>query len=217
MKQIKKFLTSTALMIFGAILIVACNNDDYLTDGGVHSAETKLTAYDYLAQNKYQLFDTLIMLIDHYELKEDVNNAGTFFAPTDYSIANLLRAKLDSVHAINENYTYTLNDLYTDISADSVRQYLLAEKVSLGAATTSGEEYTTLGNTTITVKKVLQTDAIYYTWSKEPVYFLYFLKYPEKQLSNNESCQTTGILTQSGSGTILHALSNNHGFVNFRD
>lgn len=210
-------MTSMAVALLAAVLIMACEEDDYLTDGGVHSAETEFTTYDYLAHHKYHSFDTLLLLIDHFGLKEEVNNAGTFFACTDYAIMNFLQLKIDSVQDINENNTYTLDDMMDDITADSIRQYILADKVTLDGASTAGDEYTTGGGTNMTVKKVLQTDASYYTWSSEPVYFLYFIKFPDEELSNNESCQTTGILTQSGTGTVLHALSNNHVFVRFED
>ena len=215
------------LLIVTVVLVTGCKKTEYLTDGGVHNAKTELSNYDYLKQNSWQLFDTLLLVVDHYQLKEEVNKAATFFAPTDISIARYLRIKLDSLHLIDENLTYTLDDMYKDLNADSVRQYLLGDKIDLANTPTTVTQHATLGKTNCGVQKFLQTDPAYYQWGSSPVYSLYFIKVrgglddPNNPLPPNDPsfdsrvlCQTTGIETSSGA-TVLHVLANTHVFVRF--
>lgn len=194
--------------------LYACQ-DDYLTDGGTSKAKTALTTYEYLDQHKYNMFDTLIMLIDHLDLQDSVNNAATFFAPNNYNIANYLDDRTDSLRDETgvEDTTYSLDNLMNDITANDILQYGLNDAVTLEDASTDGMVYTSMANTSVTVKKTLATDDEYYVYSDYPVYFLYFCK-PDKE---EERCQTTGILTQNGEGTILHALNNEHIFMSFSE
>ncbi len=200
-----------AVLIFFAVMLLAtsCKKDDYLTDGGTSIAETPLTTYDYLAAHQAKLFDTLLLVVDHYGLKDEINNAGTFFAPTDYSIKLYLRSK-----QTEQSPTYGLTDLYNDLTADSVRMYLFKEKITMNSLTTTPTIYMSSANTEASLSKILQTDSGYYLWSSEPVYFMY---YGKKYGANTTrvQCQTTGILTQSGNGTVLHVLANTHQFVTF--
>lgn len=209
------------------IVLVSCKKSEYLTDEGVHNPVTPLSNYDYLKQHSWNSFDTLVTIIDRYNLKEEVNKAGTFFAPTDYSIARFLKYKLDSVRLINENNKYTLDSLYKQITADSIRQYLFAEKIALDDAAIGVTPFTSLGKTTCAVQKFLQTNTSYSQWGSTPVYSLYYIKVrgtiddpnstPVPTDPNTDSkviSQTTGIQTSSGS-TLLHVLSNTHVFVRF--
>lgn len=206
------FLKNSIIVLILLLSITACTKDDYLTDSGVAKAETKLTAYDYLKEHKYQMFDTLITLIDHYDLKESINSSGTFFAPNDYSIRRFLNAKRDSLRLStdSETATYTLNDLLGDptVTSHSILQYVFSDKIRLSSATTDGKEYKALSDTLITVKRIQTQDQVYYQNSDTPVFFLYYCKDGKA----NEVCQTTDILTQDGNGTVLHVLNNTHVF-----
>src|SRR5687768_195256 len=104
------------------LLAVSCKKKDYLTDSGVHSVSTPLNNYDYLKQNSWKLFDTLLMVVDRFNLKEEVNNANTFFAPTNYSINRFMLARLAEKQATSSKAAYTLDSLYKYITADSIRQ-----------------------------------------------------------------------------------------------
>ena len=207
----KSHIKYTLLAILAIIVITSCE-EDYLTDGGISKATTELTTYDYLAQNKYHMFDTLLAIIDTLDLKESVNTCGTFFAPSDYNIQNYLDQVEDSLKDIDEELTYTLDDLYKDVTPKDLLQYMLNEKVTM-SSTASSDGYTTLAETTITVKTVLQTDDQYYIYSESPVYFLFI----GKEGKTDERCQTEGILTQSGEGTVLHVLNNDHVFISFEE
>lgn len=205
------------------LLMSSCKKSEYLIDEGVHEAATSLTTYDYLKAHSWKSFDSLIAIIDHFGLKDEVNNAKTFFAPTDYSINRFFELKKASR---DENNPYTMDTLYKEISADSIRQYLFTQKLTLGAALEVAPPIQSLGKTSAVITKIRQTAYDYTQWSSNPVYLLYYTKVrgtlddPNGNVDPNDpnrdtrvSCQTTGIETSSG--TTLHVLSNTHVFVRF--
>ena len=80
----KKLLYISVLFLFGMTSCI----QDYLDDGGTHSAESNTTPYEYLSSHTYHMFDTLIQIIDHYGLEEEMNRAATVFACSDFSSSN---------------------------------------------------------------------------------------------------------------------------------
>ena len=82
----KKLLYISVLFLFGMTSCI----QDYLDDGGTHSAESNTTPYEYLSSHTYHMFDTLIQIIDHYGLEEEMNRAATVFACSDFSVKALL-------------------------------------------------------------------------------------------------------------------------------
>jgi hypothetical protein len=216
------------IMIIGAVLMgmaTSCKKSNYLTDGGVHDPKTPLSNYDYLAQHPWKSFDTLLTIIDHYGLKNEVNSAATFFAPTNYSITAYMKIKLANARLIDENATYTFDSLYSDITIDSVKQYLFSQRITLNEAKNEAQVYTSLGNTPCAVVKQLQTDYQYVERSSAATYLLYFIKVrgaldmpgtppPANETDVQVVCQTTGIQTSNGA-TLLHVLSNRHIFSSF--
>ncbi|WP_442590009.1 hypothetical protein ACSBL2_01990 [Pedobacter sp. AW31-3R] len=217
MKKYIKNIKGLSLILFACVLLMtSCEKKDYLDEGGLSVAETPLNTYDYLAAHPVKLFDTLLLVVDHYALKEEINNSGTFFAPTDYSIKLYLTYKQDILRRLpdNQDAVYGLAEMFSELPADSVRQYLFNEKITMNSLTTTPTVYTSKGETEALLSKTLQTDPQYYQWSSEPVYFMYYGKMYGQTLTSVQ-CQTTGILTQSGNGTVLHVLRNTHRFVNF--
>jgi hypothetical protein len=215
------------LPFIGAIVLaVSCKKADYLTDSGVHDAKTPLSTYDYLKQHPWNLFDTLVMVIDKYNLKDEVNGANTFFAPTNYSINKYMNDRRAERQATNAAAGYTLDSLYKYITADSVRQYMFSEKIALKELPEQQtQSYSSLGKTSMGVFKELQTANIYTDRTNAPTFLLYLVKVrgsldepgtvpPANEIDIRVICQTTGIQTSNGAKT-LHVLSNTHSFVRF--
>lgn len=209
----------------GMAYFTSCKKSEYLTDGGLSVAKTPLSKYDYLKQNKYHLFDTLIMVIDHYNMKEEVNSAPTFFALTNYSINNYITFKRDSARRVNENNNYTITDMYNDITADSLRLYILKSRVELSSAPLQPTMVSNDAKAPAAIQRILQPK-IFESWSSSPIYYLYYIKVrggldaPNAITQPNDpdidlkaQCQTTGI--EPSSGGILHVLSNTHTFIRF--
>lgn len=227
----KKNKSNNILLVACLLLLVAatsCKKTGYLTDTGIHDAVTPLSNYDYLAKNQFKQFDTLLQIIDRFDgLKDEMNKAGTFFAPTDFSILRTLNARLAAKQLINPSNTYSLDSLVKAITIDSLRQYMFKDKITLdNAPELQAAPYTSLGNTTQGALKVLQTGAPYVgSRTTAATYLLFFVKVrgaldvPGVTPPANESdisvlCQTTGILTSNGN-TVLHVLSNTHFFTTF--
>jgi hypothetical protein len=213
------------LCLLAGIMAVGCKKSEYLTDGGVHDPVTPLSNYDYLKQHSWNSFDTLIAIIDHFNLKEEVNKAPTFFAPTNYSITKFVNLKKSQ--RLDPTLPYTIDSLFNIITADSIRQYMFSNKITVAESPTVITPVTSIGKTTCAIQKFLQTDGSYYQWGNTPVYSLYLIRVrgaiddpnatPVPDDPNADTriiCQTTGIQTSSGA-TIMHVLSNAHTFVRF--
>ncbi|HEU4904422.1 MAG TPA: hypothetical protein VFT06_16565 [Flavisolibacter sp.] len=202
-----------ALILCAAVtLATSCKKGDYLTDGGLHNAQSTLSTYDYLKGHTYHYFDTTILLIDHFNLKDSVNKAGTFFAFTDFSVKRLM----------DDNGYTSLDDLYANSSSKLVTQYLFGDKnitvdkTSLNAVSAVNWAGVSAPSA---VRKLEDQYNIYLT-SSAPGFQYFTLAYIKVNGVLDDSpgapandpvdvtlpCQTTGILTASG--TTLHVLTN---------
>ena len=194
--------------------VLSCKKDNYLTDGGKAKELSPLSNYDYLKNHTYHYFDTTILIIDHFNLKDSVNRAGTFFAFTDYSVTTLM----------NTLGVTSLNDLYKQVSSKLVTQYLFTDAgITLDNASENAKQYTNWAgdaNALSAVKKVENSYGIYLA-NTAPSYSYYTLQYvkingvldgapnmpPGDVVDVSIPCQTTGIKTSNGA-TTLHVLVN---------
>jgi hypothetical protein len=186
--------------------VISCKKNDYLDDGGTSTAKTPLSTYDYLKANKYHYFDTTLLLIDHFNLKDSVNKSGTFFAITDFSIHALM---------INLNDS-SLDQLYAQISSKTLTQYMFSDVITLDAASLTPVVYTNWAGAMSAVKKVQQNPGNYPS-NGYPVYQLNYIQIngvldgpsapPGDPIDTDIPCQTTGI--QTATGTTLHVLVDN--------
>lgn len=194
------------LLVLGSILVTSCNKN-YLTDGGVSKANTSLSTYDYLAGNEYHYFDTVLLIADHFGLKDSINKSGTFFAPTDFSITALMTTL---------NVT-SLDSLYDYITSKFLTQYMFADSsINLANATLDPVAHPNWADTIAAVKKTAYTYGA--ANSTFTYYILQYVKINGQMDGVNGpvgsdpadavlNCQTTGILTSTG--TTLHVLANN--------
>lgn len=209
------------------LLLAACKKSDYLTDGGVHDPKTPLAIYEYLEQHPYKLFDSLLIIVDHYQLQEEMGQTGTFFAPTDYSIKLYMDRRRTEKKQKDENADYTMDSLFDDLTVDSVRQYMFSEELPVAGFTDEQPHlYDNAAGIRCAIKKERYTGDNVNEWSSYPVYYLYYVKIrgeldspgvtpPIGEEDINVVCQTTGIETSSGNGPLLHVLSNKHVFARF--
>jgi len=210
----------------GSLLLESCSKKEYLVDGGLHQAKVDMSTYDYLTAHPQGLFDTLIRVIDHFGLKEEVNNASTFFAPTNYSIRRYYELKLREARYHDENATLSLEEMLATIQVDSLKAYIYNDGVY--DLSTANTEYTNISNASgidgFTYHKQLQPPG---QWSYQPIYYLYYVKIrgevdqvgvdgtvvtPDGDFADMRiRCQTQGI--ESATGTIINVLANNHLFL----
>jgi hypothetical protein len=223
----RNYIGILVVMVIGLLAFNSCTKKDYLTDTGVHNPVTPLNNTDYLATNQFKQFDTLLQIINRFDgLKDEVNKAGTFFAPTDYSILLAINNKLRLKQVSDAFATYTLDSLIKNITIDSIRQYLFSESITLdNAPEGQAKAYTSKAGTSQAALKVLQTGAPYTDRTTAPTYLLFFVKVrgaldtpgvvpPTNESDINVLCQTTGIKTSNGT-TTLHVLNNTHVFSSY--
>jgi hypothetical protein len=191
------------LLILG---LASCKKDDYRTDGGVATNNTTLSTYDYLAANAYKNFDTVLLIVDHFGLKDSVNKAGTFFAPTDYAIKR----------AMTDNNITTLDDLYKKINSKFVTQYMFSDTaITLNNAGISVKTYESWAGITAGISKI--AGSYYVATTSLTYYTLQYVKIngvldgtpgapANDQVDAILRCQTSGIKTSSG--TNLNVLAN---------
>jgi hypothetical protein len=224
--KIKILTAASALLLLAT---VACKKS-YTIGGSTFVAQVNMTTYDYLKTN--HLFDTLVMMIDKTGLKDELNQAGTFFAVTNYSIRKYVEAKGADLRIIrnDENMPYTFDSLNLAALKDSLRSYMFADRFTRDNITRNGlwrqsrnGEYRLMQlipTSDYTNQNVFTTEPKY-------IYFAKIIALPghpvptdstqlgsvvdEQRLEN--LCQTTGILTTTG---VLHVLGNSHMF-NFYD
>jgi len=201
--------TAIALVLLFAI-ITSCKKDEYLEDGGLSETSTPLSTYDYLKSNTQ--FDTTLLLIDHFNLKDSLNKAATVFAFTDYAISKFMR---DLGYA-------TLQDMYDSVSSKMLTQYMFGEAITLDNTTEQGAPFNDWAGAIApaAVSKALRTEYIYLT-NSAPAFDYYTLTYikvngvldgssgapPADLVDVKIACQSSGIKTSTG--TVLHILANN--------
>ncbi|WP_437922059.1 DUF4859 domain-containing protein [Sphingobacterium sp. LRF_L2] len=212
---------------FSVLSFSSCKKAAYLTDDGLHVAEVDQTTYDYLASHPNGMFDTLLLVIDHFNLKEEINNAKTFWAPSDYSVNRYYQLKKDSVTNIDENAQYPFSQFLEEIPVDSVRVYICNDaqySLDNGPITSYGAVTNAAGIDGFVYHKQKQAQL---AWSYQPAYYLYYVKVhgepdqvgadgvittkEDDKVDTRVLCQTTGIKTSSG--TLLHVLANTHTFI----
>ncbi len=214
MNAFVKYIFAPVIFFMITAGATSCKKDSYLTDGGVSSAVTALSNYDYLKANKYHYFDTTLLIIDHFNLKDSVNKAGTFFAFTNFSVNALMIS-------LNVN---SLAQLYDSISSKLVTQYLFTDTShTLYNVSTSAVQYANWAGVVApsAIRKVAASYSVYLT-NSAPTFNYYTLQYIKingvldgsaNAPANDPTdaylpCQTTGIKTSAGA-TTLHVLANN--------
>lgn len=221
MKLLITFAASALLLT----AVVSCKKS-YTIGGSKFVAQVNMTTYDYLKTN--HLFDTLVIMIDAMGLKDEVNQAGTFFAVTNYSIRNYVLAKQTAEQLLynNENLVYTFDSLDLPSLKDTLRTYMFKDRITRDNISQIGEwRYSNEGDprwiqliptTDYTNQNVFTTDPKYIYVTKVIPQPGFSVPTDSTQLGQVDPsqelqtlCQTTGILTTTG---VLHVLANSHTF-----
>ncbi|MDR0765978.1 MAG: hypothetical protein LBF09_03450, partial [Odoribacteraceae bacterium] len=137
MKKLQLFIIAGILFSFSSCM------QDYLEDGGVHNPNVDKTPYDYLVSHPYHMFDSIIEIIDHFGLKNEMNEAATVIIPTDFSVKALMTqrsAYLAQLHG-DEGWVFNMDSLKYQFTADSVRIYFFQDKIELSSAPTTPTEF----------------------------------------------------------------------------
>ena len=119
---------SIILLSLFFLAFFACQEDDYLIDGGVHSPHVDMTTFDFI--KSHQELDTFAYLIERAGLQDVVNNPGvTLFACTDYSVRIYLRMINNYRHLSDPDAPEFTVDSIPLSSLDSLRMYIIEQEV----------------------------------------------------------------------------------------
>jgi len=212
-------ILSFALLLGG--YLSSCESDAYINDGGTASFHVDMTTYDFLVS--HPKFDSLVAIIDRAGLKELVNSDITFFASTNYSVADYVSAKRQKkiVELGNENIDFGIKDIATG-NLDSLKMYMFDGPINREQMNTEGNYYVSkfgaMDNIQFMIKLRRTTDYsafldhvdyVNFTWvagtfdSDEPDES----QIPDEDADLSYDCQTSGIITTTG---LIHVLSDNH-------
>ena len=206
-------------------LVTSCTNDDYLTDGGIHNPNVNMTTYDFLKSNP--LFDTLIMAIDLVPgLKDEINAAGTFYAPTNFSINIYIADELKAIRESGDSEgVYTFDSIPVS-EFSSIRMYIFKETITRDSLNKEGQIYTSSHSTEFKLSK--EPEDAYQGGDDlvEKPEYLYFINkrgdkfdtyeqtqaggISEKEKDTRVLVQTSGIISTTG---MIHVLQNTHKFL----
>ena len=222
MKNIIKLLIVIAI---ANIMLASCKKD-YIIGGKLESTTTNLTTYDYLKNNRFKMFDTLLMLVDKAGLKDEINQNGiTFYAPTDFSINKYLQKKTLAAQEIDPFAKYTIDTLIKyDLAtfADSIKTYIIPKTITYSSLTSNGVILNTAKSGTQAVVSYEQTtdptlgyNPVVNTIPQVEYYSLVIGTLPSTVVSVDLDptvairvlCQTSGLTTATGQ---LNVLSNTH-------
>lgn len=222
MKNIIKLIIVIAI---ANIMLASCKKD-YIIGGKLESTTTNLTTYDYLKNNRFKMFDTLLMLVDKAGLKDKINQKGiTFYAPTDFSINKYLAKRTKAAQIKNIFAVYTIDTLMKyDLAgfADSIGMYIIPKTITSGSLTSNGVILNTAMSGVQAVVSYEQTtdpnlgyNPAVNTIPQVEYYSLVIGTLPSTVVSADLDpsvairvlCQTSGLTTATGQ---LNVLSNSH-------
>lgn len=139
-----RYMTIAMALMAG---IASCKKDDYLSGGTINNPKVNMTTYDYLKNNSLHQFDSLLLIIDKAGVKDLVNQQGiTFFAPTNAAVLAYLNLRTVQLQKVDPEAKYTLDTLFKyDLPrmADSMRMYMINQRLTYDKLTADGVKYAT--------------------------------------------------------------------------
>ena len=222
--------TNSIITVLLFLIFAACENDDYLIDGGVHSPFVDKTTFEFLSSHPE--LDTFAYLIQRAGLVDEVNKTdATLFACNDYSVRIYLRMVNNYRRlADSEAPEYTVDSIPLS-SLDSLRMYIVDQRVVRENLKKEGTIFRTNYNDSIKVyltpmdevhygyrySDVMRElpEIIWYTrkrgndfdaWDFNP-YTIADEQVRKKETDATALTRTSGILTTNG---VVHVLSGTH-------
>lgn len=217
-----KNITHYFLILLAAGLMFACQEDDYINDGGMSNPYVDMTTYDFLQSQPK--FDSLMRIIDKAGLKDALNGNITFFATTNYGVADYVSAKKQKriIELGDENISFSIDSLDAGELRDSMKIYMYEGSIARENLSTEGAYYENLLGPEDNIR--------YYIMLRRTRDYSEFLDYvdyinfsrvigsrdeeetdqnaiPESEKDISYDCQTTGIITTTG---IVHVLTGDH-------
>ncbi len=210
------------IIIIAVACMTSCKKDGYKNDGGKSNAFVNMSTYDFLKSQP--VFDSLVKIIDRAGMKDAVNGNITFFATTNYGVADFVQARKikRGVQLGNENLPYSIDSLPVNEMKDSLKTYMFEGKINRDQMTVTGQLYNSvlgpINNIQFLINLRRTQDYGDYLNKVDYVRFTKVIGTRDDLQPNPASvpaaekdmpfdCQTSGIITTTG---IIHVLSGNH-------
>lgn len=205
-------------LVIAMILLASCKKNNNI-DGGIHDPRVNMTTFDFL-KSRGALFDTLVLLIERAGLQEQINGDVTFFAPTDYVIANYMEAKaLQRREQTNDDtQMFNIDSMSVQTWKDSLQLYIVPGKINRKDLEAGGNKLVTSASgesVYISLRETLEYSN--YTPGYRPKILWYTRvingldpdggTIPEADRDAASHCQTSGIITTNG---VLHVMNDLH-------
>lgn len=219
----RNIINILAILLF--IVVLSCDKDDYKVGGDLHDPKVNMTTYDYLKSNRFGMFDTLLLLVDAAGIKDKINQQGTFFAPTDYSINLYLNRRSLALQRVDPSKNWTVDSLLKyelPRFADSLDIYfvqneLLPNDKLLATGTVfknakntdvvASYETTTSGNLGANFNSSVLPKIVYFTYLYQELPAGFDIGRVSWPLGIRTRVQTSNVQTTTGT---LHVLNNGH-------
>ena len=219
-------------LIFLAVLL-SCEENDYLIDGGVHSPYVNQTTFDFISSHPE--LDTFAYLLQRAGLQDVVNNPDvTLFACTDYSVRIYLRMINNYRRSADPHAPEYTVDSIPQSSLDSLRMYIIQQRVEREDLVKEGTIYRTYFNDSVKVY-LTPMDEVHYGYQysdfmKELPKIIWYSRKRgdsfdkwdfnpitivdederERQTDEKVKTRTSGIITTTG---VVHVLDGMHPMI----
>lgn len=126
-----KYLPKFIIAGLSALLLVNCQNDDYLIDSGVHNPYYNGTVMQYL-ESRPDYFSKTAEIIKIAGLEDVLSDQTvTFFAPTDWSIDNSVNALSRYLYQSGGDSIKDLRQIKPQVWKEILSMYIVPEKYLL--------------------------------------------------------------------------------------
>lgn len=202
-----------AILVLG---LVACEQGEYLVDGGISEAEVGTSTFEYLKSHPH--LDTLAILIERGGFVDEVNGSSTLFAPNNLSIKRYIDAILTEMKDSDPNAEYTVDDIPVDTLTKYLGGYIFSEQIRRADMTKEGEIYTAVNGDERRIS-LEPTRAYTDQLSEYPEYVYYTFKGgddwdPWDNIGDDTKVviRTSNLISTNG---VIHVLQGDHTLFNY--
>lgn len=208
------------LIITVGFAFFACEQDDYLVDGGISDAFVNMTTMDFI--KTHPQLDTMAILIERAGLADEVNGTSTLFVANNVSVRRYVDKILADLREEDPLAEYTINDIPNDTLTKYMGGYLFAERITREDMIKEGKIYTAVNGEQrrISLEPQLDGETGYGDQlSSAPEYVYYTYKngdeWDEWDAVNNDTrviVRTSNIISTNG---VIHVLQGSHILFNY--
>ncbi len=202
-------------IIMIAVAFFACENDDYLVDGGVSDPNVYMSTMDFLKQHPQ--LDTFAILIERAGLAGEVDGESTVFVANNVSVNKYLDKVVSELRKEDPMATYTIDDIPVDTLQKYMGAYVFDTKITRDDMTKEGQVYTALNGEErrISLEPVLSGEIAYsnnLTIAPEYVYYTYKYGTSWDDWDNLKDdtkiiIRTSNLISTNG---VIHVLQGSH-------